>query len=309
MHGGRSRVEGREAVAWAREATELGAGEVLLTSMDRDGTTDGYDLELTRAVAEAVSVPVIASGGAGELDHLVEAVRPGTPTRCSAPRSSTTAPTRSPRQGADGAGRDPGRAPSRPFFFPALPSSRAASRPSSAAWMIPLTAGPWPWRQRVDRLVAGQEDLLAVGDHRVVGPVRVLEDLVAVGGVEAVGGGRAAGRRRRRCRRSGSPPPRSSRGRAGSSAPRRCARRARRSCRRRSRSRRWAGCPRSAPRPRRRRRSCSWSGSRRGRRSAGRSCTCGRRCCRRRRGRRRSPPWRRTARSGRSSSPASPSAT
>jgi cyclase len=77
VHGGRTRVEGREAVEWAREATELGAGEVLLTSMDRDGTTDGYDLELTRFVAEAVSVPVIASGGAGELDHLVEAVRAG----------------------------------------------------------------------------------------------------------------------------------------------------------------------------------------------------------------------------------------
>jgi imidazole glycerol-phosphate synthase subunit HisF len=76
-HGGRSRVEGREAVAWAREATELGAGEVLLTSMDRDGTTNGYDLELTRAVAEAVGVPVIASGGAGELDHLVEAIEAG----------------------------------------------------------------------------------------------------------------------------------------------------------------------------------------------------------------------------------------
>jgi cyclase len=76
-HGGRTRVEGREAVAWAREATELGAGEVLLTSMDRDGTTDGYDLELTRSVAEAVSVPVIASGGAGELNHLVEAVEAG----------------------------------------------------------------------------------------------------------------------------------------------------------------------------------------------------------------------------------------
>jgi imidazole glycerol-phosphate synthase subunit HisF len=74
-HGGRTRVEGREAVAWAREATELGAGEVLLTSMDRDGTTDGYDLELTRYVAEAVRVPVIASGGAGELDHLVQAIQ------------------------------------------------------------------------------------------------------------------------------------------------------------------------------------------------------------------------------------------
>jgi imidazole glycerol-phosphate synthase subunit HisF len=76
-NGGRTKVEGREAVAWAREATELGAGEVLLTSMDRDGTTDGYDLELTRAVADAVSVPVIASGGAGELDHLVEAIEAG----------------------------------------------------------------------------------------------------------------------------------------------------------------------------------------------------------------------------------------
>jgi imidazole glycerol-phosphate synthase subunit HisF len=76
-HGGRTKVEGREAVAWAQEATELGAGEVLLTSMDRDGTTDGYDLELTRAVADAVGVPVIASGGAGELDHLVAAVRDG----------------------------------------------------------------------------------------------------------------------------------------------------------------------------------------------------------------------------------------
>jgi cyclase len=77
VHGGRNKVDGREAVAWAREATKLGAGEVLLTSMDRDGTTDGYDLELTRAVAEAVSVPVIASGGAGDLDHLVDAVEEG----------------------------------------------------------------------------------------------------------------------------------------------------------------------------------------------------------------------------------------
>jgi cyclase len=76
-HGGRTKVEDREAVAWAKEATELGAGEVLLTSMDRDGTTDGYDLELTRYVAETVSVPVIASGGAGKLDHLVEAIEAG----------------------------------------------------------------------------------------------------------------------------------------------------------------------------------------------------------------------------------------
>ena len=70
VSGGRERVDGREAVAWAREATERGAGEVLLTSMDRDGTAEGYELELTRAVADAVGVPVIASGGAGELEHL-----------------------------------------------------------------------------------------------------------------------------------------------------------------------------------------------------------------------------------------------
>jgi cyclase len=76
-NGGRTLVDGREAVAWAREATERGAGEVLLTSMDRDGTADGYDLELTRAVADAVDVPVIASGGAGELSHLVEAITEG----------------------------------------------------------------------------------------------------------------------------------------------------------------------------------------------------------------------------------------
>jgi imidazole glycerol-phosphate synthase subunit HisF len=76
-NGGRARVEGREAVGWAREASERGAGEVLLTSMDRDGTTDGYDLQLTRAVADAVTVPVIASGGAGELRHLSEAILTG----------------------------------------------------------------------------------------------------------------------------------------------------------------------------------------------------------------------------------------
>ncbi|MGH2953650.1 MAG: imidazole glycerol phosphate synthase subunit HisF [Solirubrobacterales bacterium] len=77
VDGGRTRVDGREAVEWAREATERGAGEVLLTSMDRDGTTDGYELELTRAVADAVEVPVIASGGAGELSHLVDAIQEG----------------------------------------------------------------------------------------------------------------------------------------------------------------------------------------------------------------------------------------
>ncbi|MBM3219095.1 MAG: imidazole glycerol phosphate synthase subunit HisF [Candidatus Rokubacteria bacterium] len=75
-HGGR-RPAGRDAIAWAQEAVALGAGEILLTSMDRDGTKDGYDLELTRAVSDAVTVPVIASGGAGSLEHLVEGVTEG----------------------------------------------------------------------------------------------------------------------------------------------------------------------------------------------------------------------------------------
>jgi cyclase len=75
-HGGR-RPAGKDAVQWARTVVELGAGEILLTSMDRDGTGDGYDLELTRAVSEAVSVPVIASGGAGTLEHLREGVVEG----------------------------------------------------------------------------------------------------------------------------------------------------------------------------------------------------------------------------------------
>src|SRR5207248_1085858 len=75
-HGGR-RPTGLDAVAWATEAAQRGAGEILLTSMDRDGTRDGYDLALLEAVAAAVSVPLIASGGAGNLDHLVEALAPG----------------------------------------------------------------------------------------------------------------------------------------------------------------------------------------------------------------------------------------
>jgi imidazole glycerol-phosphate synthase subunit HisF len=77
VNGGRRLVEGREAVGWATEAAERGAGEILLTSMDRDGTADGYDLELTRAAAEAVGTPVIASGGAGTLEHLVEGIEAG----------------------------------------------------------------------------------------------------------------------------------------------------------------------------------------------------------------------------------------
>jgi imidazole glycerol-phosphate synthase subunit HisF len=76
VNGGRSAV-GRDAVEWAREGAERGAGEILLTSMDRDGTEDGDELELTRLVADAVDIPVIASGGAGRLEHLVEAVEQG----------------------------------------------------------------------------------------------------------------------------------------------------------------------------------------------------------------------------------------
>jgi len=75
-HGGRNPT-GLDAVAYAREVVALGAGEILLTSMDRDGTKSGYDIALTRAVADAVSVPVIASGGAGKLEHLVEGIRDG----------------------------------------------------------------------------------------------------------------------------------------------------------------------------------------------------------------------------------------
>ncbi len=75
-HGGRKNT-GLDALAWARQVTDLGAGEILLTSMDRDGTKLGYDLELTRSIADAVGVPVIASGGVGELAHLVAGVREG----------------------------------------------------------------------------------------------------------------------------------------------------------------------------------------------------------------------------------------
>jgi imidazole glycerol-phosphate synthase subunit HisF len=76
LAGGRTPT-GRDAVKWAREASDRGAGEILLTSMDRDGTNSGYDLALTRAVSDAVEVPVIASGGAGRLEDLTEAVRAG----------------------------------------------------------------------------------------------------------------------------------------------------------------------------------------------------------------------------------------
>ncbi len=76
VHGGRTPT-GRDAVAWAREGVERGAGEILLTSMDRDGTRDGFDVELTRAVADAVAVPVVASGGCGSVEHMAEALTRG----------------------------------------------------------------------------------------------------------------------------------------------------------------------------------------------------------------------------------------
>ncbi len=75
-HGGRNST-GIDAVEWAVKMEDFGAGEILLTSMDRDGTEDGYDLELTRAISETVGIPVIASGGAGQLEHLLEAVEAG----------------------------------------------------------------------------------------------------------------------------------------------------------------------------------------------------------------------------------------
>jgi len=74
---GGSETTGMEIVDWAKKVEELGAGEILLTSKDTDGTKEGYDLEMTRAVAEAVSIPVIASGGAGKLEHLYDAVATG----------------------------------------------------------------------------------------------------------------------------------------------------------------------------------------------------------------------------------------
>jgi len=75
-HGGRN-ATGIDAIAWAKRMADYGAGEILLTSMDRDGTKSGYDIALTRAVADAVAVPVIASGGVGNLDHMVAGVREG----------------------------------------------------------------------------------------------------------------------------------------------------------------------------------------------------------------------------------------
>ena len=80
-HGGRAPT-GIDALEWAARCEQLGAGELVLNSMDRDGTREGYDLELTRRVVEATSIPVVASGGVGNLHHLVEGPSSGTPTRC-----------------------------------------------------------------------------------------------------------------------------------------------------------------------------------------------------------------------------------
>jgi len=76
-HGGRKPVEGLDTIEWAKEVYNRGAGEILLTSMDADGTKDGYDIELTRSVSEAVGIPVIASGGAGNLQHMVDVLDEG----------------------------------------------------------------------------------------------------------------------------------------------------------------------------------------------------------------------------------------
>ena len=76
IHGGRTPT-GKDVIEWAREAEARGAGEILLTSMDRDGTRDGYDIELTRTVADAVSIPVIASGGAGRIEHFADVIIDG----------------------------------------------------------------------------------------------------------------------------------------------------------------------------------------------------------------------------------------
>src|SRR4029450_2558705 len=97
-HGGRNST-GIDAIEYAQEVVSLGAGEILLTSMDRDGTRQGFDLPLTRAIADSVPVPVIASGGVGNLDHLVDGIREGHATAVLAAEISPTpcmAPARGP---------------------------------------------------------------------------------------------------------------------------------------------------------------------------------------------------------------------
>ena len=109
-HGGR-RPTGIEAIGYAREVAALGAGEILLTSMDRDGSKQGFDLELTRAVADAVAIPVIASGGVGQLDHLVDGRAGRSCKRCACRLDLPFRRIHGPAgEGAHGRGRDP-RAP------------------------------------------------------------------------------------------------------------------------------------------------------------------------------------------------------
>ena len=164
VNGGRTPV-GRDAVEWAREAVERGAGEILLTSMDRDGTEDGYELELTRAVADAVDVPVIASGGAGTLDHLVEAVEEGGAdavlcasifhygtTRCAgqgahAPRRRARPPVRAPADLRERVRRLPGMHELLPALTE-LPPVYLVGGAVRNVLAMPIASGgsTWPWR-------------------------------------------------------------------------------------------------------------------------------------------------------------------
>ena len=111
--GGRT-ATGIDAIEWAREVADRGAGEILLTSMDRDGTRDGFELTLTRAVVDAVTIPVIASGGVGVLDHLVHGAIEGGAMRCWRPASSTSASTPSARRRPTSRPPGSGSAPSEP---------------------------------------------------------------------------------------------------------------------------------------------------------------------------------------------------
>ncbi len=130
--------------AWAREAVERGAGEVLLTSMDRDGTNDGYDIELTRAVADAVSVPVIASGGAGTLEHLSEAIADGGADAVLCASIFHYGTYRSTKRRSDGRRRHPGSA----LAQPPPRSSASAGDPAGAE---DLEAGQFVGRARDSR--------------------------------------------------------------------------------------------------------------------------------------------------------------
>ena len=133
-HGGRNPT-GLDAVDYAREVVALGAGEILLTSMDRDGTRSGFDIALTRAIADAVPVPVIASGGVGNLDHLVEGIRDGHATAVLAASIFHFGEyTVRAGQGAHGAGRPADAARSL-----AVPSRRCAQRSAAPAGRCPRT--------------------------------------------------------------------------------------------------------------------------------------------------------------------------